>query len=137
MKYFFATFVIFLSFYSISYSSDDLVHRGSIAFNNGDYKSAYDLFLTACNNQIPSGCNEVAKLYEMGKGVNTDHKIAKEFYKKSALLYEEDCNNNLNVDSCTYVASMYRYGIGVKTNIDIAKNYYKKAYKINKKKCKN
>jgi TPR repeat protein len=49
--------------------SIDLVRDGLKAYNEEDYKTAFELFLQACDGGDAEGCCSLGVMYNEGKGV--------------------------------------------------------------------
>jgi len=87
--------------------------------NNYDKSGKY--YDKACNQDSGASCNNLAILYEYGRGRPVDYKKAFKYYKKSADLGD-------NYGAC-YTALAYYNGTGVDKDINLAKKYLKNANK--------
>ena len=70
---------------------------GTIYLNKKEYKKAKKFLTEACKNNSIGGCNNLALIYYDGLGTKQDLNLAKEYYKKSCELSENEliiaCNH--------------------------------------------
>lgn len=60
--------------------------KGLIAFEQGDYETAFAEWLQLAENQHPQACHNLALLYEEGLGVEQDLELAEKWCEKAAQL---------------------------------------------------
>ena len=93
---------------------------GEIAYEAGDYKTAYKVWLALAEKNDAIAQDSVANLLSSGRGVNKiDYSKAFEFYKKSA--------QQGNLDAMYNIGNAYLYNKGVAKDFIKAALWYKKA----------
>jgi TPR repeat protein len=112
-----------LSLMSIAYAD---FNDGWDAYNKGDYKSAVNEWRSVARKGDASAQNNLALMYEKGKGVLKDYKQAVKWYRKAADQGDASAQNNLGV--------MYANGEGVLKSMTQAKFWIQKAYEGDDKK---
>lgn len=83
-------FILFIS--ACSQNTDPL-----IAFQNGEYKKAYRLWLGPAEKGDPVAQNYIGLLYYLGTGVDRDYKLARQWYEKAASQGNADAMFNLGL----------------------------------------
>ena len=68
-----------------------------IAFQNGDYKKAYKVWIVQAEEGDPVAQNYIGLIYYLGSGVDRDFKLAHEWYEKSAVQGNADAMFNLGL----------------------------------------
>ncbi|AII14194.1 Sel1 domain repeat-containing protein [Campylobacter iguaniorum] len=92
---------------------------GEKAYQNSDFKKAFQSFIKVCNSKNLSGCNWLGVLYAKGQGTKQNYFKAKEYYQKA-------CDGG-NVFGCNNLGNLYRDSQGVKQNKTKAKELFGKA----------
>lgn len=123
---------------------------GLIAFEQGDYTTAYTEWLKLAENDHPQACHNIAMLYESGYGVEQDSTLAQTWCEKAAqlglptaqhhygyFLLENDPINALNwwekaaqaglADAQYDLASQYMLGELIPQDNDTAADWYEEA----------
>ncbi len=59
---------------------------GLVAFEQGDYETAFKEWLTLAEQDHPQACHNIAMLYESGYGVEENQELAKTWCEKAAKL---------------------------------------------------
>lgn len=113
---------------NLNKKSDTHLQQAQKAYNNKDYKKAFNLFQKSCDNKNGGGCFGVGVLYSKGMGVEQDDIKALEYYKKACELGDGN--------ACIVLANMYYYEQGgVAKDIKKANELYKKAATLYEKSC--
>lgn len=89
------------------------------AYEQKDYKKAFELYKKSCDNMDFAGCYWSGLLYYTGEGVEKDYNTANNFFEKA-------CNGGY-VKSCHVLASNYYRGEGVNKDIKMAISLFEKA----------
>lgn len=118
--------IFLLSIAFIALCFGDILDEINKAYENEDYKKAYDLSNKACEMNNATACSNLAVLYEYGQGV-------KQNFQKASELYSKACKMN-DIAACYSLGSLYVRGKGVKQNFKQAKEYYGKACDLGAKK---
>ncbi len=95
-------------------------------YNKTMRKEAVKLFNTACDNNIASGCFELAAIYYQGE-------IIRKSLKKAKKLYEKACSLQ-NASSCYNMGIIYQKGLKVEKDITKALEYFNKSCSLKFKK---
>lgn len=90
-----------------------------VAYNQGDYETAYEGFIELAQTGNPDATINVAVMFDNGQGVEKNVRRAAYWYKKSARLGIVEAQYNL--------ADMYRVGAGVPKDYDLAFEWFEKA----------
>lgn len=115
--------IIFIFITLICTTHANILDDGIMSYNTGDYKKAFDLFYQSCDdNGNAQGCNNLGLLYDEGKGVDKNTKMACTYYSIA-------CDNG-ETRGCINLAISYRKGFGVPKN-------KKKAFKLLSRACDN
>ncbi len=97
------------------------LQRGEIAFQQKDFKQAFELLYPYREHLLFKGVNQnqLGCMYDLGKGVNQDYTEAIKWYRKAAELGDVDGQCNLG--------QMYYYGKGINQDYTEAIKWYRKA----------
>jgi hypothetical protein len=102
---------------SISHAND--FDEGIKAYDNGNFKKAYSLFLKEAKKGNATAQNEIGVMYAKGKGVLKDYKEAMKWYRLAAEQGLAMAQYNIGV--------MYRNGQGVLKDYKEAMKWYRLA----------
>jgi TPR repeat protein len=97
----------------------DNFQSGTSAFNAGEYARARELWLPLAEAGDPRAQHAIARLYEKGKGVDRDFKVAADWFLKAAEQGHADSEYRLAVG--------HVYGLGVKRDEAAALSWLRKA----------
>lgn len=84
--------------------------------------NAYSCFLIAADKGLVEAMTWIGDLYERGKGVKQDYKLAFFYYQKAAEQKDSEALRSLGF--------LYKYGLGVQQDIQKALYYYRKAVRL-------
>ena len=93
--------------------------NGTIAFEQGDYKTALKEFTDLTEQKDSRGQYGMGLMYDLGTGVSMNFKKAVKWYQLSAEQGNPDAQNNL--------ATMYAEGEGVEKDANNAAKWYERA----------
>lgn len=99
--------------------SERLLEKGLIAYNQGDFKTAYKLTIPYARDGHPVALNLLGMMYELGQGVNQDTQKSIVYYRQAADKGDLYAQFNLGVS--------YDSGKGVPQNFREAVKWYKRA----------
>jgi TPR repeat protein len=97
----------------------DLDRIGVKHYKVGKYPEAIMYHYRACIYGSASGCNHAGYMYDQGKGVLRDYRIARKYFTLS-------CNYGDGV-GCSNLGVLYEEGQGVEQSDALAKRYYQKS----------
>lgn len=97
----------------------DEFQSGMTAFNAGQYSKARELWLPLAEGGDPRAQHALARLYEKGRGVDRDFKVAADWFLKAAEQGHADSEYRLAVG--------HLYGLGVKRDETAALAWLRKA----------
>jgi hypothetical protein len=97
----------------------DKFKSGMSAFDAGQYSRARELWLPLAENGDPRAQHALARLYEKGRGVERDFKVAADWFLKAAEQGHADSEYRLAVG--------HLYGLGVKRDEAAALSWLRKA----------
>lgn len=92
------------------------VRDGITALNEKNYEKAYSIFQKSCKLKNPSGCYNLAVMYDLGKGIKKEN-------EKAIELYEMSCKNGI-INGCFNLGVIYDKGNIVQKNMKKAIDYY-------------
>ena len=118
-------FLFGMNISSISYAND--FEEGLKAYNNGDFKKAYVLFLKEAKRGDAIAQNNIGAMYENGQGVLQDYKEAAKWFKLAAEQGHALAKCNL--------AEAYATGMGVSRNYSEAKRLAKEGFEAGAEYC--
>ena len=118
MRKFALTLIIVLAIPIYAQNENDILEDAVSAYNNNDFKNAFELFLQASKMNNGYGYLFLGWCYEQGKGTLINPDSALTCYKKAALLKNEE--------SCYRLGLLYINGLGVKQSEKRALAWYKK-----------
>lgn len=110
---------------SISYAND--FDDGLKAYNNGDFKKAYVLFLKEAKKGDAIAQNNIGAMYENGQGVLQDYKEAVKWYRLAA--------EQGNAMAKCNIAAGYATGKGVSKSYSEAKKWAKEGFEGGEEFC--
>jgi len=90
-----------------------------LAYQAGDYKRAFTIWLSQAQNGAPIAQANIAHMYRLGQAVPKNAAIAAEWYDRAAHAGHIIAQYNL--------ASLYRDGVGVKRDLQQAAYWFEKA----------
>lgn len=93
--------------------------RGLEAYEAGDFKKAYALWLLLAEEGVPEAQVNIAKMYRKGLFVSQDHYEANEWFLKAA--------NQSNAAAQFDIGTAFHQGLGFEENLHDAARWYLKA----------
>ena len=104
--------------FGCSKTHDEYLSEARTLYKNKEYDKALSLYNKACEKGSLKGCMFLADVYKKGTVINTDNNTSLNYYKKSFLLANLYCQQNIK-DACKTLSYLYENGLG--TDIDLAK----------------
>lgn len=101
-----------------SKTSEEYLSEAKALYQNKEYDKALKLYNKACEKGNLKGCMFLADVYKKGAVVAADNNTLLNYYKKSFLLADNYCQQNIK-DACKTLSYLYENGLG--TKIDLAK----------------
>jgi len=142
---------LFLQGFMSKIKTEFYTKRGNQLYNSKDYKGAFENYKNASELNDGYAYYQLYYLYNSGKGVKKDKKLASKMLEKavslgytdaevllgSKIMFTKDINRAIelfkkaakknNKSAYRHLTLIYFYGIGVKENIKEAKKYIKQA----------
>lgn len=104
--------------FGCSKTHDEYLSEARTLYKNKKYDKAISLYNKACKKGSLKGCMFLADIYKKGTVINADNNVSLNYYKKSFLLADSYCQQNIK-DACKTLSYLYENGLG--TDIDLAK----------------
>ena len=93
------------------------IKQATLAYSKGELESAASIFLQLAEMGDPIAQYNIGVMFENGKGIEQDYKIAQNWYKRSA---EQD-----NIEAAYALGSIYYKGKGLEKNNEEAFKWFK------------
>ncbi len=110
--------LLIAALFGCSKTHDEYLSEAKELYKNEEYDKALSLYNKACEKGSLKGCMFLADVYKKGTVINTDNNTSLNYYKKSFLLANLYCQQNIK-DACKTLSYLYENGLG--TDIDLAK----------------
>lgn len=110
--------LLITALFGCSKTGEEYLSEAKALYQNKEYDKALKLYNKACEKGNLKGCMFLADVYKKGAVVAADNNTSLTYYKKSFLLADNYCQQNIK-DACKTLSYLYENGLG--TEIDLAK----------------
>ena len=119
----FLILTIFFAGMALSFTPATIAKRANILDGEHHYNLGGIFRKIACIRGSGESCDELADMYENGKGIESDQATARELYLRAAALYTRDCARG-SAATCRALASLFKDGKGVEKDTSRAAELY-------------
>lgn len=110
--------LLIAALFGCSKTGEEYLSEGAALYKNKEYDKALQVYNKACEKGNLKSCMFLADVYKKGAVVTADDNTSLNYYKKSFLLADNYCKQNIK-DACKTLSYLYENGLG--TDIDLAK----------------
>ncbi len=119
-NYFIAIILLLCICFGCSKSHEEYFIEANSYYNNEEFDKANKLYIKACEKGSLKSCMKLANIYK------DDSSKSDNFYKKSYILADKDCNSN-DKYACKILGFLYKHGLGIDLDYNKADVFVMKA----------